>query len=392
MRIYYVYFHDTDYVPIHVAEIINEMQRRGREVHIFTSIKDKSREKNLSSGGIIIHNLWAIRARFISELVFMVLLLPYLFVRSLTKKPDFFYTRHSASSFIVALIARLLGIPCLVEINDIVLDKLKFTQVSRLKLKWIQLYHYVNVHLAHCLMPVTKQIGLWLSHEYGIHEKKVVVIPNGVNVYRFSPKPRPEARERYGIPLDAKVVLSLGSLFPWAGIEILIASASKVLEKYPETLFVIGSGEEPFVSRLKENVNRFGLEEKFLFFGFIPWDEASWFISTSDICVAPFVFKETRTGISSLRVFSYLSCARSVVGSDIPGLGDMLENEGMGVSFQMGNQKALANAIIELLSDINKLRDMAEKARSYTIKNHSWQSIVDRIETASIALKRRGLN
>jgi glycosyltransferase involved in cell wall biosynthesis len=392
LKIYYVYFHDTDFVPIHVSEIINEMQRRGREVHVFTSIKDKSGKKNLSSGKIIFHNLWTIRARFISEFVFMVFLLPYLFVRSLTKKPDFFYTRHSAASFVVALIARLLGKPCLIEINDIVLDKLKFTQVSRLKMKWVQLYHYVNIRMAHCLLPVTKQIGLWLSHEYGIHEKKVVVIPNGVNVHRFSPKPFPEARKRYNIPLDSKVILSLGSLFPWAGIETLIASASKVLKKFPETLFVIGSGEEPFVSRLKEAVNRSGLKEKFLFFGFIPWDEASWFISTSDICVAPFVFKETRTGISSLRVFSYLSCARPVVGSDIPGLGDMLENEGMGVSFPMGDSKALAKTIIELLSDINKLRVMAERSRAYIIRNHSWQSIVDKIETASITFMAKETN
>jgi glycosyltransferase involved in cell wall biosynthesis len=386
LKIYYIYFHDTDFVPIHVSEIINEMKRRGHEVHVFTSIKDKSGGKNLSSGGIIVHNLWTIRAKFISEFVFMVRLFPYLFVRSLTKRPDFFYTRHSATSFVVALIARLLGKPCLVEINDIVLDKLEFTRISRLKLKWVQLYHYINVRLAYHLLPVTEQIGQWLIHEYGIHGNKVKVIPNGVNVHRFSPKPCPEARKRYSIPLDSKVVLSLGSLFPWAGIETLIASAPKVLEKFPETLFVIGSGEEPFVSRLKDLANRSGLKEKFLFFGFIPWDEASWFISTSDICIAPFVFKKTRTGISSLRVFSYLSCARPVVGSDIPGLGDMLENEGMGVSFPMGDNKALAKAIIELLSDIDRSRDMAERSRAYIIKNHSWQSIVDKIEAVPITL------
>lgn len=388
MKIYYIYFHDTDFVPIHVSEIINEMQSRGHEVHVFTSIKDKTSENKLSSGSIIVHNLWTIRAKFISEIIFMVVLFPYLLLRSLFARPYFFYTRHSATSFVAGMVARLIGKPCLVEINDIVLDKLEFTQASRLKLQWVRLYHYANVRLAHLLLPVTKEIGEWLIQEYELPEKKVTVVPNGVNINRFSPKPRNEARKRYNIPLNSRVILSLGSLFPWAGIETLIASASKVLGKFPDSLFVIGSGEEPFVSGLKDLVNRSGLKEKFLFFGFVPWDEASWFISTSDICVAPFIFKKTRSGISSLRVFSYLSCARPVIGSDIRGLGDMLENEGMGVSFPMGDSKAMAEAIIELLSDINRLSEMGERSRSYIIKNHSWEEIVNKIESAPISFIR----
>ena len=386
MKIFYVFFHDTDFVPIHVSEIINEMQRRGREVHVLTSIRDKAGKEKLSVGGTKVHNLWTIRARIISEFVFMALLFPYLFVLSLTNRPDFFYTRHSATSLIVTLIARLFGKPCQIEINDIVLDKLQFTQVSRLKLKWVQLYHYVNLRLAHCLLPVTKQIGSWLRHEYGIKPGKVVNIPNGVNVHRFSPKSYREARKRYHIPMDCRVVLSLGSLFPWAGIETLIAAAPDVLKMYPDTLFVIGSGEEPYLGLMKEAVNQSGLKDCFLFFGFIPWDEAAWFISISDICAAPFIFKNTRTGISSLRVFSYLACGKPVVGSDIPGLGDMLEGEGIGFSFSMGDHKALAEVIVDLLSDKGKLEEMGERARDYVIKNHSWETILDRIETTSRAL------
>ncbi len=380
MKIYYIYFHDTDFIPIHVFEIINEMQRRGHKVNIFTSVRNQLAKEKFTLINIKVHNLWTIRTRFVSELFFMTILFPYLLVMTLVGKPDYFYSRHSAATFPTALVARIFKIPCFVEINDIVLDKLKFLKVSRLKKKWVQLYHYANFRLSSFLLPVTDQIGSWLIYEYGLHPNKVIVIPNGVNVHRFSPKPIAEARKRYNIHTDAKVVLSLGSLFPWAGIEILIASALEVLKKYPDTLFVIGSGEEPYVSHLKKEVNLSGLKDHFLFFGFIPWDEASWFISTSNICVAPFIFKDIRTGISSLRVFSYLACARPVIGSDISGLGDMLESQGIGISFPMGNQKALAEAIIYLLDNTEKIKKMGERSRAYIINNHSWESIVDKIE------------
>jgi glycosyltransferase involved in cell wall biosynthesis len=389
LLIYYVYFHDTRFVPIHAYEILSEMARRGWEVHVYTSIRDKEGRRKISRTGAKVRNIWTIRARFISELLFMATLLPYLSIQSSLRRPDIFYTRHSAASFMVALIGRLFGSPCAVEINDIVLDKLQFSRTSRLKRLWIRLYHYCTYHLADLLLPVTEQIGSWIKEVYRLDPGKVVVVPNGVNPYRFSPKPFQEARWRYRIPLDSRVVLSLGSLFPWVGIETLIDAAPKVLDEYPETLFVIGSGEEPYLSNIKKAVSRSNLVDAFLFFGFIPWDDASWFISTSDICVAPFIFKSTRSGISSLRVFSYLACGRPVIGSDIPGLGDMLEREKMGSSFLMGDHNALARSLIELLGKPERAKEMGERGRKFVLNSHSWERIVTRLEATFQTLVAR---
>jgi glycosyltransferase involved in cell wall biosynthesis len=380
LKIYYVYFHDTRFVPIHVYEIVSEMTRRGWEVHVYTSIRDKEARRKISEGNVRFHNLLTLRVRFISELLFMATLFPYFSIQAFFGRPDMFYTRHSATSLIVALIARLFGTPCAIEINDIVLDKLQFSEVSRLKTGWIKLYHYCNYHLADLLLPVTEKIAFWVREKYRLSPEKVVVIPNGVNPRRFTPKPYLEARKRYQLPLESRVVLSLGSLFPWVGIETLIAAAPKVLEAYPDTLFAIGSGEEPYLSNIKKAVNQSNLMDGFLFFGFIPWDDASWFISTSDICVAPFILKSTRSGISSLRVFSYLACARPVIGSDIPGLGDMLEKEEIGTSFPMGDHNALARRLIELLGIPERAREMGERGRQFVLENHSWERIVGSLE------------
>lgn len=382
LKIYYVYFHDTRFVPIHVSEIVSEMASRGHEVHVYTCIRDRGARKKISAVKTKLHNLWTFRVRFISEFIFMTILCPYLLIQTFFGRPDILYTRHSASSLIVALIARVFHKPCIIEINDIVLDKLQFSKISTLKTRWIQLYHYCNYHLVDLLLPVTEQIASWIRQKYQLDSRKVAVIPNGVNPHRFSPKPYLEAKKRYRIPQESRVVLSLGSLFPWVGIETLIAAAPKMLEIYPDVLFVIGSGEEPYLSHLKKAVNQAKLRDNFWFFGFIPWDDASWFISASDICVAPFIFKNTRSGISSLRVFSYLACGKPVIGSDIPGLGDMLEREAIGVSFPMGDHNGLAKAIIDLLNNEAQLREMGERGRDFIIKNHAWEIIVDKLEAA----------
>jgi glycosyltransferase involved in cell wall biosynthesis len=380
LRVYYIFFHDVHFVPIHASEIILEMKSRGAQVHVFTSIKEEAEKGKLLAKGIRLHNLWTIETRFVSELLFMALLYPYLFVRTLIRRPDIFYTRHSACSFVATLIAKVFKIPCLLEINDIVQDRLKFSNIPSLKLRWVQLYHYINYHLADLLLPVTEQIGQFIEDNYSMKWAKLVVITNAVNIHRFSPKPCIEARRRYHIPLESEVVLSLGSLFPWAGIDVLIAAAPKILERFPNTLFIVGSGEEPYVSKLKKAVHQSGLNDNFLFFGFIPWDEASWFISTADICVAPYILKTTQAGLSSLRVFSYLACGKPVIGSDIPGLGDMLQREGIGFSFRMGDHEALAGVVITVLDDRDRLQHMGEKGRDFVVNNYSWEIIVDKLE------------
>jgi glycosyltransferase involved in cell wall biosynthesis len=377
LKIYYIYFHDPRFVPIHAYELVRQMARRGWEVHVFTSIRDREAKKKISKLGVRLHNIRTIRVRFVSELLFMAALLPWLSIRSLFGRPRILYARHSATSLLVTFISRLFGIPCALEINDILKDKLQFSETSRLKSLWIQLYHYATFHTADLLLPVTEQIGAWIKEDYRLDPAKVKVIPNGVNPYRFSPKPYQEARWRYRIPIDSKVVLSLGSLFPWVGMETLVAAAPQVLAVYPDAIFAIGSGEEPYLSRIKEVVSRADLNDAFLFFGFIPWDEASWFISAADICAAPFIFKSTRSGISSLRVFSYLACARPVIGSDIPGLGDLLEKEGIGRSFPMGDHNFLASALIDLLNSRETLKEMGERGREFVVRNHAWKITVD---------------
>lgn len=367
-------------MPIHVSEVVSELSARGHEIHVITCLKNKSVIEKLPIKNIRLHNLKTINVRFISELLFMFFLLPYLFLLTLIHRPNIFYVRHSATSLIATIVASFFRKPCLIEINDIVIDKLKFIDVSKIKLLWIKLYHYCSYRLASHLLPVTEQIYFWILDHYRIKRERVTVVSNGVNIHRFIPKPLPEARLRYNLPLDAEIILSLGSLFPWAGIENLIDAAPKVLEHYPNTLFVVGSGEEPYHSNLKKAVNESGLDGHFLFFNFIPWDDAAWFISIANICVAPFVFKKIRSGVSSLRVFAYLGCGKPVIGTDIPGLGDMLESNCIGLSFPMNNYEALSDAIITLLSDSVKLKEMGKRGRKFVVNNYSWEVIVDKIE------------
>ena len=46
----------------------------------------------------------------------------------------------------------------------------------------------------------------------------------------------------------------------------------------------------------------------------------------------------------------------------------------------MGNHKALARAIIDLLSNEEQLKEMGQRGRDFVVKNHAWKVIVDKLE------------
>jgi glycosyltransferase involved in cell wall biosynthesis len=379
-RIFFIYYHDADFVPIHAAEMISAMQQEGYSVTVFTSFRRNLQNTGTTfNPGIRVFNIRTPRVRFFPELIFMAMLLPVLTVAAAFMRPRLIYARHSAVSIAASFAAKLTFTRCFLEINDIPFDKLRFSGASAAKLRWVDLYHRIAFKLAGTLLPVTPQIGQWCATQYRVDASRITVIPNGVNTVRFTPRDKTACRKKYGIDVSVPCILSLGSLFPWAGLETLIDAAPSVLALFPSTLFLIGSCEEPYLSQVKNKVADSGLEHVFRFFGFIPWDEASWFIGCADICAAPFIFKDTRSGVCSLRVLSYFACGRPVVGSDIPGLGDILEQEHIGRSFPMGKAPQLGTSLRELLSDMPGLQKMGDTACNYADQHHSWSRLAQKI-------------
>jgi glycosyltransferase involved in cell wall biosynthesis len=219
-----------------------------------------------------------------------------------------------------------------------------------------------------------------------VKQNCIVTIPNGVNPVRFCSNDMQRCRRKYNLSKSSLIVGYLGSLYNWAGIEYLIEAGKNIISSFPNVLFVIGGGEEPYLSLLIKKVQSQRLDDYFKFFGSIKWDDASDFINTFDIAVAPVFFNNLDSGISSQKVFAYLSCGKPVIGSDIPGLGDMLEKEGVGISFPMGDSIALSRAIIRLFRDDDIISSMGKKARKLVLNSYSWEIIVNRLENHFLKL------
>jgi len=110
-----------------------------------------------------------------------------------------------------------------------------------------------------------------------------VVVPPGVDVTRFTPLDaggRAEARRRFGIPVDARVVLGVSRLVPRKGFDVVIEAAGRLARSRPGLEVVIaGAGRD--LARLQRLASRTPAPVRFL--GRVPDDDLPALYGSADV-------------------------------------------------------------------------------------------------------------
>ena len=148
---------------------------------------------------------------------------------------------------------------------------------------------------------------------------------------------------------DKPTVLFVGRLKRYKGVNILIRAMSQVIKRIPDAeLIIIGSGD--YEPRLRKLALTSGVEKHCRFEGYLPTEQKVYFMRRSHLIVNP----SPREGWG-LNNIEANACGTAVVASDAPGLRDSVRSGETGLLFPYGNEYALAEKIIQILSDI-KLR------------------------------------
>jgi glycosyltransferase involved in cell wall biosynthesis len=89
-------------------------------------------------------------------------------------------------------------------------------------------------------------VGRQLAHSVealGIPASKVHVVYQGVDETLFSPGAAGAARRRLGIPETTKVLVSVGSLIPVKGLDVLLEAVSRLVTRHRDVrLYLVGDG------------------------------------------------------------------------------------------------------------------------------------------------------
>jgi UDP-glucose:(heptosyl)LPS alpha-1,3-glucosyltransferase len=129
-----------------------------------------------------------------------------------------------------------------------------------------------------------------IIRHYGVPGEKIEVIYNGVDLETFHPRNvalfRRALRRELKIPLEAPVVLFLGSGYRRKGLDSLIAAMPRIKKVARQAALVVaGKGE---VKRYREKARGMGVERNILFLG--PTQRSRELYAASDLFALPTIY------------------------------------------------------------------------------------------------------
>ena len=210
-----------------------------------------------------------------------------------------------------------------------------------------------------------------LVERYAVAPWLVRVIPPGIDLERFGPDGRGEARASLGIADEAWVALAARRIVPRMGIDVLLEAWARLARGRGDlVLLVVGEGTER--ARLARDADRLGLANTVRFVGAVSDDELVSYYRAADVCVVPSVALEG----FGLVVLEALASGTPVVASDVGGLPETLTALDPSLVVRAGDVDALAERLRAALDETMPLPPR-EKCRSFA-EAFSWDLVAKR--------------
>jgi glycosyltransferase involved in cell wall biosynthesis len=213
-------------------------------------------------------------------------------------------------------------------------------------------YFLRRIQIIYALRKATKVFSVSNSLKekavsLGIESSKILPIPNGVDTEKFFPIPKDEARQELGLPLDKKIIISVGGLVKRKGFHRVLAVLPEVTEKYKEVLYVIVGGptvEGDLGPELKKQVKELNLDGHVRFTGPLPYDKVRKWLNAADI----FCLATSNEGWANV-FFEAMACGKPVVTTKVGGNEEVVKSADYGILVDLDDQKQLKDAILEAL-------------------------------------------
>lgn len=181
----------------------------------------------------------------------------------------------------------------------------------------------------------------------GIPPEKVRVVGNGVDLDKFSPLPRAEARRRLGLPLDAPVLITVGGLVERKGFHRVIELLPALRQRHPGLTYIVVGGPSPegdMTLQLRQQSAALGLHDAVRFLGPLPPEDLRLPLSAADV----FVLATRNEGWANV-LLEAMACGLPVVATDVGGNAEVVCEAPLGLVVPFGDPEALRQALDKAL-------------------------------------------
>lgn len=227
--------------------------------------------------------------------------------------------------------ARLLGKRIVWTVHNLVPHETSHEEIMVFFTRWF-------AKLTDRLVVHTELAGKLAGEKLGVEESKISVIPHGNYIGSYeNTVGRNRAREKLGLENDTRVLLFIGRIRPYKGLDRLIDIMDTLREKNIHLLVAGFTADDRYAVSMQEKIS--GKPNITLYMDFIPKDEMQYYLNAADIVVLPYtnIFTSGSTWLA-------MSFGKPVIAPAVGELAEIIDGNG-GFLYAPADPGTLANAI-----------------------------------------------
>lgn len=208
----------------------------------------------------------------------------------------------------------------------------------------------------------------------GADKSKTSVMYNGVDQNFFHPMNKEKSRNKLGLPKNKTLILTVRRLVYKNGLDTLVEAASLLARECPNLLWiVIGNG--PDRKFITNRIRQLGVYDNVKLVGFVPEELLPLYYNAADYFVIP---SGSGEGLPMV-LLEAMACGLPVIATTVGGTPEIIKDMENGVLMPPRNQRALAQAILKLISLEKESQAIRIESRKTIENNFNWDKNVQQL-------------
>ncbi len=367
-------------IQTHVWELSRALHSRGHEVSILTAGSLRQGSNDWELEGIHIYEIPYLPTRYIPVLSHTISELSFNLVaaRWIERNADKFdiIHAHGRSGYLYPGVKNR-KLPCITTVHrlysiEIPWSKKEYNNVidRTLHLKSVNYFEKTSVNHSDAVIAISEEVmkELWAIQA---PEEKIRLIYNGVDINISIQQNKPAGKQ----------LLFVGRLNEIKGIYPLVESMLKVRSDIH--LKMLGDGVE--MEFLQKYIIKLGLQDRIELAGRQPIEEVFRQLEQSYALILPSYHESQGIVLMEANLAS-----KPTLGSDVPGINEMIVPGKNGYLFPAGDSTAMANAINQLFENQEEAARLGAWGRAWVMSNFGWGKIAGEVEVLyeTIIVKR----
>lgn len=237
----------------------------------------------------------------------------------------------------------------------------------------------ISKHFTDRIIAISRAVKIGLI-DSGVPADMITTIYNGIDLSRFA-KVKGTLRRELNLAPDIPIVGIVARLVPEKGYEYAINAFYQVLKVFPSVRLII-IGEGPLEESLKDMCKRLGIKDHVIFMGYRQDVES--LEADFDVFVLPSISE----GLG-LALLEAMALGKPAVATETGGIPEVIKHKVNGFLVPPGNDKYLAEGIIEALSDKEQAKMLGLAAQKTVFRKFSSTAMIENTEKVYMEILQR---